>query len=174
MNEQFQRKDAKTQRRERTTFFALRGHFAYFASLRLCVEKTVLSVFAFVFMQPGLAAADDFPPELVRFKQHGDKPVFTAAGSGTWEVKIRERGWIHLDPNSDGTNAAKPKYRLWYTGYDGTREGTKRLGLATSADGIAWTRHKDNPIYDQHWIEDVTVIPPVGAGFQPATICRAG
>lgn len=105
--------------------------------------------------------ADDFPPELVKFKQHGDKPVFTAAGPGTWEVKIRERGWIHLDPTADGTDAAKPKYRMWYTGYDGTREGIKRLGYATSADGIAWSRHKDNPLLDQLWVEDVMVVSPV-------------
>ena len=104
------------------------------------------------------AHAEDFPPELVRFKQRGDKPVFTAAGAGTWEVKIRERGWIHLDPTADGTDPAKPKYRLWFTGYDGSREGTKKLGLATSADGIAWTRHKTNPIYEQHWVEDMTVV----------------
>lgn len=103
--------------------------------------------------------ADDFPPELIRFKQYGDKPVFTAAGEGTWEVKIRERGWIHLDPNSDGSNAARPKYQMWYTGYDGTREGVKRLGYATSADGIAWTRYKDNPIHDQHWVEDMSIVP---------------
>ncbi len=105
--------------------------------------------------------AEDFPPELVKFKQHGDKPVFTAAGQGTWEVKIRERGWIHLDPTADGTDAAKPKYRMWYTGYDGTREGIKRLGYATSADGIAWNRHKDNPLLDQLWVEDVMVVPSV-------------
>ncbi len=106
--------------------------------------------------------AEDFPPELVRFKQHGDKPVFTAAGQGTWEVKIRERGWIHLDPTADGTDSAKPKYRLWYTGYDGTREGIKRLGYATSADGVTWTRHKINPIFDQHWVEDMSIVPLVG------------
>ena len=106
--------------------------------------------------------AEDFPPELVKFKQRGDKPIFTAAGPGTWEVKIRERGWIHFDPTSDGTDAAKPKYRMWYTGYDGTREGIKRLGYATSADGIAWSRHKENPLVDQHWIEDVMVVSPVG------------
>lgn len=102
--------------------------------------------------------AEDFPPELVRFKQHGDKPVFTAAGEGTWEVKIRERGWIHFDLTADGTDPARPKYRLWYTGYDGTREGVKRLGYATSADGIAWTRHKDNPIHREHWVEDMSVV----------------
>ena len=108
------------------------------------------------------AHADDFPPELVKFQQHGDKPVFTAAGPGTWEVKIRERGWIHLDPDADGSDPAKPKYRLWYTGYDGTRDGIRRLGTATSADGIAWTRHPQNPIDDQHWVEDMIVVPHGG------------
>ncbi len=110
---------------------------------------------------PSATLAEDFPTELVKFKQHGDKPVFTAAGPGTWEVKIRERGWIHLDPTANEANA-KPRYRMWYTGYDGTREGIKRLGLATSPDGIAWTRHKDNPISDQHWVEDVMVVPAGG------------
>ncbi len=106
--------------------------------------------------------AEDFPSELVKFKQHGDKPVFTAAGPGTWEVKIRERGWIHLDPTADGTDAAKPKYRMWYTGYDGTREGIKQLGYATSADGIAWSRHKEKLLVDQLWVEDMMLVPHCG------------
>ncbi|MFM9963990.1 MAG: glycosylase [Planctomycetaceae bacterium] len=117
-------------------------------------------VMSFALLIPVIIRADDFPPELVRFQQHGDKPVFTAAGPGSWEVKIRERGWIHLDPTAN-ESSAKPKYRMWYTGYDGTREGIKRLGYATSADGIVWSRHKDNPLVDQHWVEDVTVVPPV-------------
>lgn len=106
--------------------------------------------------------ADEFPAELVRFRQYGDKPVFSAAGAGTWEVKIRERGWIHFDPQAAGTSASDPKYRLWYTGYDGTREGGKKLGYATSQDGIAWTRHSTNPIYDKHWVEDMCVVPHAG------------
>ncbi len=129
--------------------------------LKSIVQQTAHGVCLLLMVADG-ALAVDFPPEMVRFKQHGDKPVFTAAGPGTWEVKIRERGWIHLDPTSDNTDATKPKYRMWYTGYDGTREGIRRLGYATSVDGIAWARHKDNPIVDRHWVEDVMVVPPVG------------
>ena len=112
-----------------------------------------------MFLTSSFARADDFPSELVHFKQYGDKPIFTAAGPGTWEVKIRERGWIHLDPNADGSDPAKPRYRLWYTGYNGQTEGVKRLGYATSKDGIAWTRLQATPIYDQHWVEDMIVLP---------------
>lgn len=126
------------------------------------VMRLLFALLALICLSPSLRA-EDFPPELVRFKQHGDKPVFAAAGQGTWEVKIRERGWIHLDPTADGTDSAKPKYRLWYTGYDGTREGIKRLGYATSADGVAWTRHKGNPIHTQHWVEDMSIVPHGGA-----------
>lgn len=106
----------------------------------------------------GRVVATEFPAELVRFQQFGDKPVFTAAGPETWEVKLRERGWIHVDPSSDGTDVTKPKYHLWYTGYDGTREGIKRLGYATSQDGIAWTRVVPQPISNAHWVEDVMVV----------------
>ena len=34
----------------------------------------------------------------------------------------------------------------------------KHLGLATSTDGLNWTRYKDNPIYDSGWVEDMSVI----------------
>ena len=75
--------------------------------------------------------------------------MFVAGGEGAWDAAIRERGWI-LKEGDD--------WRLWYTGYDGTREGQKMLGLATSTDGIHWTRHPDNPIYSEHWVEDVQVV----------------
>lgn len=127
----------------------MRGHrFILAIVLLLCLQRWAVS--------------EDFPPELVRFRQHGDKPIFTGAGPGTWDVKIRERGWIHLDQEADGSSPSKPKYRLWFTGYDGTREGIKRLGYATSQDGIAWTRHAANPILKQHWVEDVCVVPQSG------------
>ena len=34
----------------------------------------------------------------------------------------------------------------------------KHLGLATSTDGLVWTRYKDNPIFDSGWVEDMSVI----------------
>lgn len=90
-----------------------------------------------------------FPRELVSFAQQGDGPVFQAAGPGRWDAKIRERGWVMRE---DGG------YKLWYTGYDGTADGRRMLGLATSPDGVTWTRHPGNPLVRDHWVEDVMVV----------------
>jgi sucrose-6-phosphate hydrolase SacC (GH32 family) len=49
-------------------------------------------------------------------------------------------------------------YKLWYTGYDGTADGLRMLGYATSPDGITWTRHPRNPIYREHWVEDMMIV----------------
>ena len=94
-----------------------------------------------------------FPRELVAFAQQGDGPVFQAAGAGHWDAKIRERGWVVRE---DGG------YKLWYTGYDGTAEGRRMLGLATSPDGVTWTRHPGNPLVRDHWVEDVMVVKDGG------------
>ncbi|MFN0198189.1 MAG: glycosylase [Planctomycetaceae bacterium] len=95
------------------------------------------------------AEDDNFPPELVCFTPAKENPIFAAQGEGHWDVKIRERGFILKE--DDG-------YKMWYTGYDGTREGTKMLGLATSPDGLTWTPRPDNPIYKDHWVEDMMVV----------------
>src|SRR5437763_14995415 len=65
------------------------------------------------------AAAADFPPELVHWSPRPENPIFTAEGPGHWDVKIRERGWILREKNT---------FELWFTGYDGTRQGLKLLG----------------------------------------------
>ena len=67
-----------------------------------------------------------FPTERTQLQPVDGNPVFTAA-PGQWDAKIRERGWILHDESG---------WRLWYTGYDGTREGQRKLGLATSSDGV--------------------------------------
>ncbi|MFM8220278.1 MAG: glycosylase [Planctomycetaceae bacterium] len=92
--------------------------------------------------------AAEFPPELVRFEADRRNPVFTAAGPGHWDVKIRERGWILKDHD---------RWHLWYSGYDGTRVNRVRLGYATSDDGITWQRQAGNPIDVDDWIEDPVV-----------------
>ena len=98
-------------------------------------------------------ADENFPPELTQFVPSERNPIFTAAGPGHWDVKIRERGWILREGN---------QWKMWYTGYDGTRPGQKMLGYATSSDGIVWQRFPKNPIYSEHWVEDVCVIPHDG------------
>jgi hypothetical protein len=95
------------------------------------------------------ATENEFPEELVSFTAYRANPVFEAAGPGHWDARIRERGWIIKEGNI---------WRLWYTGYDGTREGQKMLGLATSTDGLRWTRHASNPLYKEHWVEDMQVL----------------
>lgn len=112
-----------------------------------------ITAFVAVTLIARLHANDQFPTDLTHFEPITANPVFTAEGEGHWDVKIRERGWIIYDGN---------RWRMWYTGYDGTRPGQKMLGYATSKDGIAWTPHPHNPIYRQHWVEDVCIIPHDG------------
>ena len=100
-----------------------------------------------------------FPPELVQFTPYRHNPVFTAAGPGHWDVRIRERGWILRQGNL---------YHMWFTGYDGTRPGKKMLGYAISTDGLHWTRFPDNPIYSRHWVEDMMVVRHQGTFYMVA------
>jgi hypothetical protein len=92
--------------------------------------------------------ADRFPAELVTFVASPKSPVLTGE-KDHWDARIRERGWILREGDI---------YKLWYTGYDGTREGTRRVGYATSPDGVSWTRHPNNPLIKDEWVEDMMVV----------------
>jgi predicted GH43/DUF377 family glycosyl hydrolase len=96
--------------------------------------------------------AERFPPELVQFVPVEENPVFASA-KDQWDTRIRERGWIIRE---DGL------YKLWYTGYDGTEQGRRMLGLATSPDGFVWTRHANNPLVSTEWVEDMMVVKQDG------------
>ncbi|MEK6233179.1 MAG: glycosylase, partial [Planctomycetales bacterium] len=107
-------------------------------------------LFAVLAVAATTVSADDlFPPELVNFTPYRGNPVFTARGRGDWDARIRERGWILREGNL---------WQMWFTGYDGRREGLKKLGYAVSSDGLHWIRHPDNPIYAEHWVEDMMVV----------------
>jgi hypothetical protein len=94
---------------------------------------------------------DKFPVELVKFAPLRNEPVFSGT-PGQWDALIRERGWIMKE---DGI------WKLWYSGYIRKGEPCK-LGLATSKDGITWTRHPDNPLYQEHWVEDMMIVKDGG------------
>lgn len=94
-------------------------------------------------------SAEPFPRELTYFAPTASAPQFVGAGEGQWDARIRERGAILHDGGV---------WKLWYTGYDGTRPGLKMLGYATSPDGVNWTRAPHNPLYREHWVEDVCVV----------------
>lgn len=92
----------------------------------------------------------EFPPELVNFRPFEGNPVFTAK-PGSWDAKIRERGWISKEGD---------EFRLWYTGYDGGPESLRMLGLATSSDGVHWRREPrfEKPLVADAWIEDMMIV----------------
>ncbi|WP_169980939.1 glycoside hydrolase family protein [Tautonia rosea] len=91
-----------------------------------------------------------FPEWLVHWEPVEQNPLFEGTGGTAWDSKIRERGWICREP--DGS------YRLWYTGYNEDQSPTRYLGHATSPDGIVWTRDPRNPLYTDHWVEDMCVL----------------
>ncbi|MHC4570851.1 MAG: SMP-30/gluconolactonase/LRE family protein [Planctomycetota bacterium] len=95
------------------------------------------------------ATTEDFPREIVDFVPYQGNPLFAGTGKDTWDRKIRERGYILHEGDT---------YHMWYTGYNDDRSDTKYLGYATSRDGLKWTRHPSNPIFDQSWVEDVFVV----------------
>jgi predicted GH43/DUF377 family glycosyl hydrolase len=110
-----------------------------------------------------LAAAQEpgvhFPAPLVSFQPTADNPIFEGRGKGFWDEHIRERGWILREGNT---------WRMWYTGFEGGggNDGSiLKLGYATSADGIHWTRYPQNPIYDSAWIEDMMIVKHDGKYF---------
>ena len=55
-----------------------------------------------------------------------------------WE----DGGITHPNVIKDG-----PTYKMWYMGWD-TSDTWWRIGYATSADGINWTKYSDNPVLD--------------------------
>jgi beta-1,2-mannobiose phosphorylase / 1,2-beta-oligomannan phosphorylase len=104
-------------------------------------------------------AAEEFPPEIVNFTPYQGNPVFAGTGKDTWDQNIRERGFILREGDT---------YHLWYSGYNKDRTDEVHLGYATSPDGLVWTRHKGNPIFDQGWVEDVFVLKRGGTYYMLA------
>ena len=93
--------------------------------------------------------ADDLLAGVDRFQPINDQPVFVG-DPGKWDAKIRERGWILKEGEV---------WRLWYTGFDPNQQPPlMKLGYATSSDGLHWTRHPQNPLISEFWVEDMMVV----------------
>jgi hypothetical protein len=103
--------------------------------------KALLAVIVLACMSSAGHSADTlFPSELVRIVSSNPRPVFRAA-PGQWDAQLRERGWIMREDD---------KWHLWYTGYENPDvTSMRRLGYATSNDGISWRRHPGNPLNSQ-------------------------
>lgn len=68
--------------------------------------------------------------------KYPNNPMLINGAAGTWESKNVEAPFVLFD----GT-----EYKMWYAGFDGTK---LRIGLATSSDGINWTKYSGNPVLD--------------------------
>lgn len=122
---------------------------------------SLIAVIALTSLPPAKSYDDQansvFPTELVKFKAYQQNPVFQGAGEGHWDQKIRERGWIRKEGKL---------WKMWYTGYTEPRgNGILKLGYATSKDGINWKRFPKNPIYGDHWVEDMMIIKQDGTYY---------
>lgn len=59
---------------------------------------------------------------------------------GAWDDADSQMGSVIYD---GGT------FRMWYTGNNNPTTDFNRIGYATSADGVSWTKHANNPILSQ-------------------------
>jgi hypothetical protein len=93
--------------------------------------KTLLAL-AIVLAVAGVGAAHDLPG----WAKHGDSPVLPRV-EGEWDG-----GFINVPSVlHDGST-----YHMWYSGCSGLDPLVCAIGYATSPDGIAWTKHPDNPV----------------------------
>ena len=70
------------------------------------------------------------------WEKHPNNPVLDLGASGTWDDdRVRIPTVLF-----NGT-----EYQMWYSGSGGSNF---RIGYATSANGILWVKHPDNPVFD--------------------------
>ncbi len=79
-----------------------------------------------------------FDPHLDIEMKNGGEPVFEGGVAGSWDTHLWDNYYIL---QQDGL------YYLYYTGSRTTSlRDPRHIGLATSTDGVNWTRHPDNPV----------------------------
>ncbi len=65
-----------------------------------------------------------------------DNPVLSPGSSGAWDDRFTLAPSVLLDGST---------YRMWYAG-SGAVNTNRRIGYATSPDGLTWTRHGSAPV----------------------------
>lgn len=66
-----------------------------------------------------------------------DNPVLSAGVSGAWDDQFTFAPSVLLDGSV---------YKMWYVG-SSTADTTRKIGYATSLDGITWTRAGNSPVF---------------------------
>lgn len=94
----------------------------------------------------------------INWTKDTNNPIFEKGNIGEWDGSWIESPALHWDNISD-------EYKMWYNGVD-TATWKVQIGLATSSDGVNWTKHTGNPVlstspwgdYDDMWIGTPSVL----------------
>ncbi|MBI2890820.1 MAG: SUMF1/EgtB/PvdO family nonheme iron enzyme [Nitrospirae bacterium] len=100
--------------------------------------------------QLGLATSTN----AVEFTKHASNPLLGGGDSAAWDASTSFPGSVVKEGG---------EFRLYYTGYEKVNTNPGRIGLATSPDGVAWTRYASNPILwtgDTGQFDDTSVQNP--------------
>lgn len=73
----------------------------------------------------------------IHWTKYGGNPVLVPGPSGAWDSA--DLGYFTVVSN--GTS-----YIMWYDGYSGGQGSPLKIGVATSVDGISWTKYQGNPV----------------------------
>ncbi len=95
------------------------------------------------------ATEPDVPTELIDFGPVSRAALFAGGGQQAWDRDLRERGWIMREGGL---------WHLWYTGSNAATDPVRRVGYASSCDGLNWSRSLLNPLVGDRWVEDVCVV----------------
>jgi hypothetical protein len=88
----------------------------------------------------------------VTWTKSSNNPVLRPGSSGTWDSLEVRFPVVQFD----GTT-----YRMWYRGWDGNLLSAAKIGLATSTDGVTWTKSSSNPVFGTNL---------GGTGFVPGSV----
>jgi len=98
-----------------------------------------------------------FSTDGINWTKYSGNPIFTKGNIGEWDGTWVESPTINFDSNIG-------EYKMWYNGVD-TANWKINIGLATSNDGVQWTKYANNPVlttgnwgtYDDMWLGTPTV-----------------
>lgn len=76
----------------------------------------------------------------VNWEKHPGNPIIDKGPADTWSQDSVAKPTVIFH---------RGEYMIWYSGHDrGPRGKRYRIGYSTSADGISWQEHPDNPVLD--------------------------
>jgi hypothetical protein len=97
----------------------------------------------------------ELEPDLNVSVLNGGSPVLRGASSGSWDSHL-----LQLDVVKEGG-----RYFMFYCASNASANGTRQIGLATSTDGLSWTRYGTGPVlkagvdtYDYYGLSDPVVM----------------